>query len=318
MRRVVFLAGGLWLGLAGCLEIERKAYSFDMANKTGEVRFINIVSDSADNAGGDFTELMTKFIQGTQIDEDNPGWNITSKEVFEENGQLHGLVKFSFNSPKDVGVYKHDKKSPYFYCADHDASESMLSTNGQRIEESIKGCAVWDRKATALDVTVKASDIDGSEVSLLAEYKKYKESGKLPEAAAGGMAGLEGGLEGLTSAMEGIAGSLSGAMPGTTTHGSAVVDGPVDAGAIDAVLAPISSLLGLCYATALATTPGISGDTTIVWDLAADGTASGFSVRDSSLGQGDVEQCLIRQLQGQSYPSAAKKSSVRLPFHFTP
>ncbi len=195
MRRLILLAASL-IPLTSCLIIERTRLEIDLKKMTGEVRFLSIGTDDAAQAQADFAELINNHIRGTQLETDNPGWNIASKELYVENGALNGVAKFSFLNLDAVKVYKHDKKSPYFYCVA--SGETLLSTNGVKIP-SIPTCIALDRKQGTLIVEAKKGDF-GNGRSLLTEYQAWDGG---PVAGGSATPGL-GGLGALTESLEGL------------------------------------------------------------------------------------------------------------------
>lgn len=170
MIRRFALVCGLLLLTTACPVVERKVYTFDLAAKTGQVLLVNVRSDDASKAVNDFLEVLEKAVQGTHFEEKHPKWRITSKELVANGGNLDGVVKFTFDSVADAGIYKHDKKSPYLWCT----TEAVISTNGRRIDDVLPGCVVWDKTATKLEITTKEGEFLGSEVSLLPYFERWK------------------------------------------------------------------------------------------------------------------------------------------------
>ncbi|MBT3222821.1 MAG: hypothetical protein HN348_27405 [Proteobacteria bacterium] len=169
----LLLVAALLIASTACLEYEKKVYIFDLKNKTAELRFENIVSDSAEKADSDFMELVNDYVKGTKLETNNPQWRVSSKELLENDGQLNGIVKFSFDSLADAGIYQHDKKSPYIFCVN---KGEIVSTNAKSIDHILKGCVALDRKGKTLEVTVKADDVSGDEQSLAPQYALWNAS----------------------------------------------------------------------------------------------------------------------------------------------
>ena len=168
MKRLA-LSTAILLSSTGCLEVEKVSYTFDLSSMSAEVLYVGIRSDSADNVEEDFKQLMGEFVNGNKLETENLGWNIQSKELFEEDGKLMGKVKFNFRALDNVKIYQHDKKSPYIFC---DNEQTVLSSNGTGIQDVLKGCVAWDSKQTSLEVSLgKAGGFAGEPVSLLEKWQ---------------------------------------------------------------------------------------------------------------------------------------------------
>lgn len=137
MKRFTFF---LLLPLAlstGCLTVEVKEYRITLKNDhSGEatIKFINIVSetdDSLDMSGDDFSQLIEFYLQGNQLERENPGFRNVRKRLYEENGVLVGELSFTFDSLAVVRFFKFNPDSPYMYFVGSPlSSEQLLETNG--------------------------------------------------------------------------------------------------------------------------------------------------------------------------------------------
>lgn len=166
----LFLTALLLLVGTGCLEVDRIVYTFDAKTLTGEILYVGIHSDSADNVDEDYKELMDEFVNGNKLESENPGFNIQSKELFEQDGKLVGRVRLGFRNLEKVGIYQHDKKSPYIYCDSDD--KLVLTTNGTQVQDVLKGCVVWDRKVRTFEMALgDSSGVSDDAVSLLDRWK---------------------------------------------------------------------------------------------------------------------------------------------------
>lgn len=319
MKRLLF-SSLLLLLAAACPKVERKVYTFDIKAGTGEVRYLNIVTDSPEKSNDDFLEVLNKMILGTQIETENPGWRVTSKELYVENGQLNGLVKFEFASPERAGIYKHDKKAPYFWCT----GDTIVTTNGDRVPTTEK-CVVWGSKMKKLEVTVTEGEISAGDATLLPVYERWK-AGETIEASAGGDAFGSGGLgSGFESALGGLTGGLMEAMTaglglsGTTTLGDIAVEGPLAPAAIKTKIDAFggTSALNVCYATFLAENSGAKGDSKLRFKVDPAGAASDFELT-GDLTDPTVASCLTDMVQAATYPSASAGSVVTIPLSFAP
>jgi len=209
-RRLVAVAALLAIGSA-CPQVERKVYRFDIKAQTGTLHFVNIVTDSPDEADDDFLLMLDNVVEGTEIEESQPGWRITDKSLVAEGDRLDGRIAFTFDTLADAGLFKHDKKSPYVWCVPRDKDETILATNGRRIAP-LPGCVVWDRKEKILEVTVKPSSMMGPGESLLPVYQRWK-AGETIEPSKDGGGNPFGNLgQGADALAAGFAGAIADAM----------------------------------------------------------------------------------------------------------
>jgi hypothetical protein len=185
----------------GCLTFERTRFSFDFRQGTGEVRFINVMSDNEMAPGADWAELVNDYIHGTKLEIDNPTWQIASKRLEANNGALDGVISLSFRALPDVGIFQFDKKAPLLWCAAQD--QMVLSTDGSRTTP-IASCVMWDRKAASGVVEVAAKTPTTTGRSLLPEFEGWdgaRVEGVSPLGDLGGLGSAFG--DALKSAFEG-------------------------------------------------------------------------------------------------------------------
>ncbi len=323
MKRLLFTVGLLALAV-GCPKIERKTYTFDVKKGEGTVRFVNIVTDDASKADGDFMEIVSKFVQGTELEEKNPGWRVGSKTLFEESGRLDGLVSFTFDDPAKAGLYKHDKKSPWIWCASRDESETVVATNGERLEPALPGCVAWDRKATSLEVTVKAGEMMGNERTLLPQFKRW-EAGETLQASEDPFSGLlsgEGGGAGLDEdALAGqIMGSLGAAMglSGTLTVGPPTVLGPMGVEDAERVLGDMArAQLQMCYQVTRAMEPALSGKADLHVAVDGGGEVSQAYLKGTMRGS-TGEECILETVMELQFPAPGAEVEVVWPLTMVP
>lgn len=323
MKRLLFTAGLLALAV-GCPKIERKTYTFDVKKGEGSVRFVNIVTDDASKGDGDFMEIVSKFIQGTELEEKNPGWRISSKTLMEESGRLDGLVLFTFDEPAKAGLYKHDKKSPWIWCASREESETVLATNGDRLEPVLPGCVAWDRKTSTLEVTVKTDEMMGNEQTLLPQFKRW-EAGETLQAHQDPLAGLlsgEGGTAGMDEdALAGqIMGSLGAAMglSGTLTVGPPAVTGPMGVEEAERVLGDMArAQLQMCYQVTRALEPELGGKADLHVAVDASGKVSQAYLEGTMRGS-TGEECILETVMELEFPPPGGDVEVVWPLTMTP
>lgn len=130
------------LFLHGCLTSEFKEYRFVFnsdGSGEGSIKFMNIVSekeDEADVSMRDFGELINNYLNGNKFENENFQYEVIEKKLFEENGQLCGIIKFKFASYEDAGFYKDEscECSPVMYYL-RGVSESFSESNGKYLGE---------------------------------------------------------------------------------------------------------------------------------------------------------------------------------------
>ncbi len=166
--------------LTSCLTVEKKVYTFELKDSnsgTLTIKFINILSmmdDSTDISAKDYDELMSKYIDGDQINQDYENAEVKSKRLFEEDGVLCGEVIIDFSDLKSVGLFQYDTKSPYmFNVSSFLESETYLNSNGEFGGE-VMPVVFWPRSLKTLTLTTYVSTPDETTVSLVAQYNKSK------------------------------------------------------------------------------------------------------------------------------------------------
>lgn len=171
------------LVLTGCLTTEFKEYRFSVnadGSGTGTIKFINIVSEEdeeKDVSFADFQELINNYLQGDQFETDNPDLNVNSKEIFEENGQLCALVKFSFDHYRNIDFFRYDKCecAPMMYYAG-DLSETVIETDGMSLtEDSSIPIYYWDPQITDFYVKTAVKEDMGDAHDMIDLHKIWKD-----------------------------------------------------------------------------------------------------------------------------------------------
>jgi hypothetical protein len=314
MRKVLFITSLLALATA-CPKVERKVYTFDLKNQTGTLMFENIVTDSPESGDSDFMEIVNKVIRGTKLEEENPGWTIGNKELFDNEGRLDGKMEFTFANASGAGLYKHDKKAPYIWCASRDEEETIVSTNGQRIAE-LPGCIAWDRKATELTVTVRSATMAGGEKPLIDQFKRWSNGEEL-KVESNPFGGIDGSNPGAVDAFaEGLAGGLASgmadAMAGEAklTLGPAKAEGASQADADALVGTMQKAALKICAAAFAAEKKPFSE--TLVISVTPKGTLE-TAVKDSSSEDAGREECYAEALKEAAVPKRDKAWTVTYP-----
>ena len=176
------LLGIITLIFTSCLTVEKKEYTFELTGENSgkmTIRYINIMSvmdDGKDVTAQDFTEILDKYINGDQIEQDFPGATNIKTRLFEQNGQLCGEVTLDFPSLSAARLYQYDKNSPLMMCisAAYD-SETYVSSNGNYGNDYMP-VVFWPSGSRKLTVTTSVSAPDETSLSLVGEYRKWKET----------------------------------------------------------------------------------------------------------------------------------------------
>lgn len=123
----------------GCLTTETKEYSYKLdKDKSGHgtIRYINIMSDSVNNAENDYQELIQSYLKGDEIKKDLSGAKNIKMRLFEEDNQLCGEVSFDFDDITQLKFYKYKDTGPWCYYLSVfsmgliGGSETYFSSNG--------------------------------------------------------------------------------------------------------------------------------------------------------------------------------------------
>ena len=170
--------------MTGCIAVEKKEYRFKLnADGTGEgtIRYVNILSgddNGKDVSFKDFAELVTDYLQGTKFEDDYPALHVTAKKLAEENGQLVGIVDFTFTSLDSVGFLRHAKCDccpvQYFINTDK-GKETVTETNGQIVTAvSPSPFIEWEPKTHDLTLKTTLMDDTTGSRSMITYYRSWK------------------------------------------------------------------------------------------------------------------------------------------------
>ena len=174
------------LVFSGCLTVEFKEYTIKLKNDhSGEatIRFINILSeaeDTTDVSADDFKQLIEFYLQGTQLEKDNPGYRNAKKRLYEQDGVLVGEVTFTFDSLSALRIFKYDKESPYMYFVGHPlSSEQYVESNGAFGRDWMP-VVFWPKDTKELTLKTKVVSEVSHQRSLLKNFREWQstESGQ--------------------------------------------------------------------------------------------------------------------------------------------
>jgi hypothetical protein len=166
-RWAVLALAPVW---AGCLEVQQTTYRFDLAKRTGTLLLYHIQSDDLGDARQDFGQLVNDYVLGDKVAQEHPTWTVGPRRLFERDGFLCAEATFTFASPAEVGLYQHDKKSAYLWCAA--SGETIVATSGEVIPQ-YPNCVAFSRKDKVAEVTVTPAAPSRDSVSLVDAYRTW-------------------------------------------------------------------------------------------------------------------------------------------------
>jgi len=177
---IVFLC----LFLSSCLTTESKEYRISVnadGSGQGSIKFVNIVSEEEEGknvSGTDFDELVLNYIEGTTFEEENPHYNVTKKELYENNGTLCGLVEFTFSDLSEIGFYhyKNSDCAPIMYYMGA-LTETLVETNGEYLgADKDFPVIVWEPGTNEFFMETNVKEDMSDAHSLLSHYNLWKET----------------------------------------------------------------------------------------------------------------------------------------------
>jgi hypothetical protein len=168
------------LVLSGCLTVESKEYRIRLnPDLSGEatILFSNILSESEDTvdiADDDFRQLTEFYLEGTQVEKENPGYHNVRKRLFERDGKLMGEISFTFDSIAAVRLFRFDRSSPLMYFVGSPLSaEQLVETNGTRGPDWMP-VVFWPRETAELYVRTKLVSEVPYQRSLLKNFQAWQ------------------------------------------------------------------------------------------------------------------------------------------------
>ncbi len=166
--------------LPGCLTVESKEYRIRLrTDHSGEatITFLNIMSesdDTLDTSQEDFEHLIDFYLQGTDLEKQNPGFRNVKKRLYEENGVLNGELTLTFDSLAALRLFKFDKDSPYMYFVGSPLStEQFVESNGTFGREWMP-VVFWESDARDLYVKTRIVSEVTFHRSLLPQFKEWQ------------------------------------------------------------------------------------------------------------------------------------------------
>lgn len=154
--------------------------SVDLKDSTAEVGYANIVSDTKeeDKIRGDFEELL-KIAYGGKEDHRGGLGKPTSSTLYEEDGHLDGIARYSFkDSTEMLNKYeiKTDEKGDFIFDLSTESNRNLeyASGNGTYIEEGKKRFIRWDGNSASLNMKLKNREFVAKNRSLLPYWLEWK------------------------------------------------------------------------------------------------------------------------------------------------
>ena len=136
-------------------------------------------------------------------------------------------------------------------------------------------------------------------------------------AGAGGPGGAGKGGHGLGGTGKGDGqGAGTGERQVAVASGAGTGSGGLSPEQIRRVVMAHLGALRACYESEAERNPGLKGGVTVQWQITPEGTVSGASLENTSLGNARVEGCVVRQVKGWRFPSSPSASAVHWPFKF--
>lgn len=181
MQRLLFVLFILLviLELPSCLTVESKEYHITLnPDHSGEavIKFINIMSeadDTVDISNDDFHQLIDFYLQGNQLEKENPGFHNVKKRLFEQDSVLCGEITFTFDSLGSVRIFKYDANSPFMYAVGSPlSSEQYVESNGM-LGRDWMPIVFWPKDSRDLYIKTKIVSEVSFHRSLLQNYKAW-------------------------------------------------------------------------------------------------------------------------------------------------
>jgi hypothetical protein len=160
-----------------CLKCEKKTYTWNFTGPnsgTLTVKYINITSEidyedeensTDDQILTDYNDMITRFVDGTEAEQDFPDAEFIGKRLFEENGTLCGEAVYEFTDISQVKLYKHSKSAPIMYYT----TDSVYYTNGVK-GPSYMPVVFWEQAGKEIQVCNNMTTTEGE--SLLSLWKR--------------------------------------------------------------------------------------------------------------------------------------------------
>jgi len=115
------------------------------------------------------------YVEGTQLEKENPGFRNVKKRLYEENDMLVGEVTFDFDSLSAIRIFKYNAESPYMYFVGSPlSSEQLIETDGTYGPDWMPA-VFWQKDVREMFVKTKVVSEASHRRSLLKNFKEWQE-----------------------------------------------------------------------------------------------------------------------------------------------
>ncbi len=171
---IIFITFVLIFLTQGCLLMHSVSYEIKTDGKGGGTVVLtieNIRSDAlnADELKEDKKNLFEFMYKSNDFIEQmkEEGKKINSRDLFVENGNLNGIIKFSFD---DIEIVEGIIYEEPFYFLTLSPEDSIISTNGEVIVSDEYKRIMWDNTVKVLMFKMFSDDVDNGKLVGLAQY----------------------------------------------------------------------------------------------------------------------------------------------------
>jgi hypothetical protein len=176
---LVFLAC-LSFALYGCLNSNGASFFFDLDTGTGEIRYLDIVSNAKTEDGitGDFRDLIHSYLLGDQLEKGYESIDIHAKELYTANGNLNGIIRFSFSDPEQaLSEFDIMIEPDGTYVFELSSDMAYTDGNGILIENDAARQIRWDNDVKKIKMSFLFNGSDGNTgVSLNPHWLEWKKN----------------------------------------------------------------------------------------------------------------------------------------------
>ncbi len=140
-----------------------------------EANILALLLDRKNVSLEDYNELVTQYLKGRKLDDQNVYLEKTAKRLFVEDGRLSGEFTFEFEKYEDIGLYRHEGRGPWMYHIGRQGNvsvETFEKSNGSQ-GTPLMPVIFWPEGTTEFTVTYVMESPDKATRSLLPLFKKF-------------------------------------------------------------------------------------------------------------------------------------------------
>ena len=171
---IIIISFVLTFLIQGCLLMHSVSYEIKTdgnGNGTAVLTIEDIRSDAlnADELKEDKKNLFEFMYKSDDfiVQMKDEGKTITSRELFIENGNLNGIIKFSFD---DIEIVEGIIYEEPFYFLTLSPEDSIISTNGEVIVSDEHKRIMWDNTVKVLKFKMFSDEVDNGKLVSMAQY----------------------------------------------------------------------------------------------------------------------------------------------------